>query len=343
MPHRGRRLRRVAAALAAALAVATFAVACGDDDKTTAANAGGGGGEKIVLGYSAWPGWFPWKVAEEKGLFAKNGVNVELKWFDNYLDSLTALTSKALDANSQTLNDTLTSVSGGADQVIVLTNDNSTGNDKIIAAEGITDVAGLAGKKVAVEKGTVDHFLLLLALEKAGVPADKVKIVPLPTDQAAAAFKGGQVDAVGAFAPFTTTALERPGSTAISDSSKFPGAIPDHLVVNRKLLESNRAGVQRLVKTWFDTLAYIKANPDEAVQIMAKQAKGSVEDYHTYDKGTRIFTLADNIEAFTPGNTDAHLDYQAKKISDFLIATGLVEKRPPLDRLFDPSFIQKVG
>jgi NitT/TauT family transport system substrate-binding protein len=331
-----RRARRVAATLAAALAVTTFAAACGDDD------GGDGGGEKIVLGYSAWPGWFPWKVAEEKGLFAENGVNVELKWFDNYTDSLTALATGAIDANSQTLNDTLISVSGGAKQVIVLTNDNSTGNDQIIAAKGIPDVAGLADKKVAVEKGTVDHFLLLLALEDAGLSGDDVEIVPLPTVQAANAFKSGQVDAVGVFAPSTTTALERPGSRVISDSRKFPGAIPDHLVVDPKLVASNREDVQGLVNTWFDTLAYIAAHRDEANEIMAKQADVSVEEYKTYDEGTTIFTLDDNVDAFTPGSTDANLDYQARKISTFLVETKLAKQEPSLDGLFDSSFIKKV-
>src|SRR5689334_2390712 len=102
---------------------------------------------EITIGFSAWPGWFPWQVAQEKGLFAKNNVTVTLKYFDSYTDSLNALATGNLSANSQTLNDTLSSVSGGAKQTIVLVNDNSTGNDQIIAAPGIADVAGLKGKK----------------------------------------------------------------------------------------------------------------------------------------------------------------------------------------------------
>ena len=93
-----------------------------------------------------------------------------------------------VDANSQTLNDTLASVSGGAKQTIVLVNDNSTGNDQIIAAEGITRVADLKGKKVAVEQGTVDHYLLLLALQQAGLTEKDIKLEPLPTDA-----RGGRV------------------------------------------------------------------------------------------------------------------------------------------------------
>ena len=166
---------------------------------------------KLTLGFSAWPGWFPWQVAQEQGLFAKNNVNVELRYFESYTDSLNALATGAIDANSQTLNDTLASVSGGAKQTIVLVNDNSTGNDKIIARDGIASVADLKGKKVAVEQGTVDHYLLLLALAEAKLTKDDIELVPLTTDAAAAAFVAGQVDAVGAFAPFTTTALAASG------------------------------------------------------------------------------------------------------------------------------------
>ena len=127
---------------------------------------GGSGSEAPVrVGYSAWPGWFPWKVAEEKGLF---GMPVTLQWFDGYLDSINALNAGQLDCNSQTLGDTISSIAGGAELQVVLTNDNSTGNDQIIAAEGITTIADLKGKKVAAEEGTVDHYLLLLGLKERG-------------------------------------------------------------------------------------------------------------------------------------------------------------------------------
>jgi NitT/TauT family transport system substrate-binding protein len=299
-------------------------------------------GGKIVLGFSAWPGWFPWQIAADEGLFAKNGVTVELKYFDSYTDSLNALATGSIDANSQTLNDTLASVAGGATESIVLVNDNSTGNDEIIARPGIDSIADLKGKTVAAEQGTVDHYLLLLALQKAGLSEKDITFRPLTTDAAAAAFVAGKVDAVGVFAPFTTTALGLKGSKAVATSTDFPGAIPDHLVVSRKLLDGNAAGVQAMVRTWFDTLAWIKANPAKAVDIMAKRAGVSTADYATYGKGTTIFTLAQNLAAFAPGTTGDHLDYQAKQISSFLVSTKLVDAAPDLAGLFEPRFVQAV-
>jgi NitT/TauT family transport system substrate-binding protein len=297
---------------------------------------------KITLGFSAWPGWFPWQVAQDQGFFRQNGVDVELKYFDSYTDSLNALSSGAIDANSQTLNDTLASVSGGAQQTVVLVNDNSTGNDQVIAREGISGVADLKGRKVAVEQGTVDHYLLLLALTEAGLSQKDVELVPLATDAAAAAFVAGKVDAVGAFAPFTTTALQRAGSRAIATSAEFPGAIPDHLVVSGAFARNRPEAAQALVNTWFDTLDWIKQNHDQAVEIMARRGGVSAGDYRTYDAGTTIFTLRQNIDAFTPGVTPTHLNHQAGQIADFMTSTGLTQKRPSLDGLFDDRFVKAV-
>jgi NitT/TauT family transport system substrate-binding protein len=297
---------------------------------------------KITIGFSAWPGWFPWQVAQEQGLFAKNGVEVELKWFDSYTDSLNALSTGAIDANSQTLNDTLASVSGGAKQTIVLVNDNSTGNDKIIAREGITSVADLKGKKVAVEQGVVDHYLLLLALKEANLTEKDIQLVPMLTDAAAAAFVAGQVDAVGAFPPFTTTALSRPGSRTIASSVEFPGAIPDHLVVKSDLVKDRPQVVQNVVNTWFETTKWIKDNKDAAVGIMAKRGGVTPEDYKSYDAGTTIFTRQQNLDAFTPGTTPQHLNHQARLITDFIVGTGLAKQAPSLDGLFNDQFVKAV-
>jgi NitT/TauT family transport system substrate-binding protein len=318
-------------AVAALLLAAT--AACSDDSPAAS------GDPTVRLGFSAWPGWFPWQVAEEQDLFAANGVEVELTYFENYTDSLNALATGNLDANSQTLNDTLAWVSGGGAQTIVLTNDNSTGNDQLIARQGITSVADLTGATVGVEEGTVDHFLLLLALEDAGLSESDVEIAPLATDAAAAAFVAEQVDAVGVFAPFTTTALERPGSTVIASSADFPGAIPDHLVFDTEFVEANPAAVQAVVDTWFDTLAWIDEHPDEAVAIMAELAGVSADDYLTYDAGTTIFSIEDNVAAFTPGDTPANLDHMAGRIAEFLVSAGLVDQQPSLDGLLDPQFI----
>jgi NitT/TauT family transport system substrate-binding protein len=297
---------------------------------------------KITLGFTAWPGWLPWQVAQDKGLFTRNGVNVELKFYSNYTDSLLALETGALDANSQTLNDTLISISSGAKQTIVLVNDNSTGNDKVIAREGIKSIADLKGRKIAVEQGTADHYLLLLALRQAGLGQQDVVLQPQSTEAATTAFAAGQVDAVSASAPLTTKALQRPGSHAIATSAEFPGAIPNHLVVRPALIQEHPEAIQALVNTWFDTLRWIKDNKENATAIMAKACGVGLDDYKTYAAGTTIFTRQQALDAFTPGTTPKHLNYQAAQIADFVFGTGMVQNRPSLGGLLDERFVEAV-
>ncbi len=294
----------------------------------------------IKLGFSAWPGWFPWQIAEEKGFFKEAGVNVELVWFEGYLDSINAFAAGQLDANTQTLNDTLASVAAGSDQRIVLVNDNSTGNDKIIVTKDITSVKDLVGKNVGIEVGVVDHYLLALGLQDAGLSLSDVKITPLETGAAAAAFSAGQLDGVGAFAPFTTQALTRKDSHVLFDSSDFPGAIPDHLVVSGQLVDEHPQVVQGLIKAWYMALDFIHEHPDEATAIMAKRAGVSVDEYKQYDAGTTLFDIDDNIAAFTPGNDITHLDYASDQISKFLVDVGFVDGDFDYSKMLDPQFVK---
>lgn len=299
-------------------------------------------GEPVKMGYSNWAGWWPWAVAEEQGLFEKNGANVELIWFDGYLESMQALAAGQLDANSQTLNDTISFAADAVNgMVTVLVNDNSAGNDKVIGAEGISTVADLAGKTVALEEGVVCDFLLTLALEDAGLSRDDVEIKNLETGAAAAAFAAGQVDGFAGWVPFWETALSREGSQEILTSEDYPGAIPDLLVVSQKLIDNRPDQVQALVNTWFDTLAFIEGNPDEANAIMAKRASVSDEEFEKYTKGTKIFTLDENLEAFSAGGDDMkYMPYAAQEMADFMVEVEFIPEAPDLEAILDDQFVQ---
>ena len=297
--------------------------------------------EAIVIGYSNWAGWWPWAIAEEEGLFAKNNVNVEMKWFDGYLESMEALAAGQLDGNCQTLNDTISFAADAVNgEVAVLVNDNSAGNDKIIVAEGIDTIEELKGKKVAIEEGVVDDFLLSLALESKGMKRSDVEIVPLETGAAAAAFAAGQTDAVGAFPPFWLTALKREGSKELISSAEFPGAIPDLLVVTQKLIDEQPDKVQAIVNTWFDVLDFMEQNPERSDEIMAERADVTVEELQLFKEGTRMFTLEDNLTAFSEGDSMEHMPFAAKQMADFMVSVDFIPEVPDLTKILNDRFVR---
>ena len=296
----------------------------------------------VIIGYSSWAGWWPWAIAEQEGLFTKHDANVELKWYDDYTKSMEDLAAGYIDGNCQTLNDTISfAVDAVKGEVVVLVNDNSAGNDKIIAAAGINKVEDLKNKLVAIEAGVVDDFLLTLALERQGMKRDDVKILDIETGAAVEAFAAGQADAVGAFPPFWLTALQREGAKEIVSSAAFPGAIPDLLVVTQELVTQRPEQVQALTETWFDILEFMSKNTIRADEIMANRAGVSYEQMQLFKAGTKMFSLKDNLEAFSEGDNMKHMPYAARAITDFLQnKLKIIDRQPNLTNIFDSNFVK---
>ena len=78
----------------------------------------------------------------------------------------------------------------------------------------LKSVADLKGKKIALNKGSNVHYLLVRALEKANLKFSDVQVVYLPPADARAAFEKGAVDAWVIWDPFLA-AVEKQSSARI--------------------------------------------------------------------------------------------------------------------------------
>ena len=264
--------------------------------------------DKITLGLSAWPGWFPWQVAHEQGFFRRNNVDVELKYFDSYTDSLNALSSGAIDASSQTLNDTLASVSGGAQQTIILVNDNSTGNDQVIAREGISGVADLKGKKFSAAPVSTDHYQLLAYLKQEGVTEKDAQVIAMPQPQIVAAWKRGDIDGAFVWDP-ALTELKKDGKVLVTSGevSKRGAPVFSALVVTGDFAKQNPEFLGKYVGLIDKYYVDFAKNPDawgpasDNVKLIAKLQGGTPEENYGWLKTTVVIPLQEQV-------TDAWLD-----------------------------------
>jgi sulfonate transport system substrate-binding protein len=92
----------------------------------------------------------------------------------------------------------------------------------------IKTVADLKGKKVAFQKASIGHYLLIRALARAGLTINDVQTVFLPPPDAQAAFSPKEVDAWLIWEPFGTRALQGgtgrvlfDGGNGLRDSTNF--------------------------------------------------------------------------------------------------------------------------
>jgi NitT/TauT family transport system substrate-binding protein len=282
---------------------------------------------QIQVGVSDWTGWVAWYVAEQKGFFKKHGASVKLVWFANYSDSISALSTGQLDANSQTWTDTFGPLFKGIPLKVVLVNDNSAGNDAVMVGPKIARFADLKGRKIALEQYSVSHFVLYTALARHGMSPKDVDVVNLSAGDAAAAFISGRVDAAVLWNPWISQIENSGKGHALFTSKEMPGLIPDLLVAQEKALRSKRKDFVGMVQAWFDTVAFIRDHTDEAVQIMSKVVGMKPDDYKVFLPGTRFFDVAANAEAFDPKSAQGLVGV-APAIADFLISNKLIDGKP---------------
>jgi NitT/TauT family transport system substrate-binding protein len=293
---------------------------------------------ELKVGVSDWPGWVAWYVAEQKGYFKKHGADVKLVWFANYTDSVSALSSGQLDANSQTWSDTLGPLAKGIKLKTILVNDNSAGNDALLVSPKIKSFAELKGKQVALEQFSISHFVLANALAKNGLKPNDVKIVNLPAGDAAAAFIAGRVEAAVVWNPWIHQITSSGKGRALFTSKDMPGLVPDLLVAQEKSIASKRKELVGMIKAWFETEKFIREQPAEAAKIMAKVVNMKPDEYQVFMPGTKFFDAAANKAAFDPPNP-ASLVAVTPTVLGFLTEHKLIEGKPEAAKGIDASLL----
>ena len=99
----------------------------------------------------------------------------------------------------------------GADLLYVAYEPPAPASEAILVPKGssLTSVADLKGKKVALNKGSNVHYLLVRALEDAGLSISDITPIYLPPADARAAFERGSVDAWVIWDPFLAAAEQQ--------------------------------------------------------------------------------------------------------------------------------------
>jgi NitT/TauT family transport system substrate-binding protein len=297
----------------------------------------------IKVGYSDWPGWVAWAIAEQQGFFKKHGASVELVWFANYTDSIAALSAGQLDANCQTWSDSMAPLAKGVPLKVVLVNDNSAGNDAVMAAPRFGKLKDLKGKTIALEEFSISHFVLVTALAKNGMKQSDVKVVNLAAGDAAAAFISGRVDAATVWNPWINNIEKSGKGKALFTSKDMPGLVPDLLVAQEKSLAANRKDFLGMIRAWYDVEQFIRQKPDEAAAIMAKIVGLTPEEYKVFMPGTRFFGEKENMQALGAATQPLSLLNVAPTILKFLDDNKLIEGKPDFAKAIDATLVREVA
>ena len=286
------------------------------------------GAEPLRIGYLTWVGLGPLFVAQEKGLFAKEGVEVELINMAIHEAMYAGLFAGQIDAIDATVDDMLPNFDPEQPYACVFTMTESLGADGIVANNDIRSIADLKGKVVAFAERTVSQFYLNVLLSEAGLSQADIEHVEMSADDAGNAFLLQEVDAAVSWEPWLTQGKEAAHGHLLADTSERPGLVADCLVARLDVFDGRRTEFRGLTRAWDAALDYVAAHPDEANQIMARNVGGWLEDPAVFAetlKGVRFYDSARNREYFGTRDNPGQIYQTAQYGIDIWTSLGALD------------------
>lgn len=234
------------------------------------------------------------------------GFKVEFKILDDPTASRAAWKNDEVQLLWATVDALPTEMPGLADYdpKVVFQSDWSRGGDAIVVRRGITSVADLRGKQIAVAEMSPSHSFLIWLLEAGGMSSSDVRIKAVPSPvEAAEAFKSNSVDAAVVWSPFDEECVKKvPGARVLQSTRNASNIIADVFIAKGEWLEKNRTRVQQLYEGWMKGAAEINnndSNKRKAAKILAENFEGfTEEDAYGSINNVRLATHGDNLNFF---------------------------------------------
>lgn len=142
-------------------------------------------------------------------------------------------------------------------------------------------LADLKGKRVALQKGSSAHYLLVRAVEKGGLQWGDITPIYLAPADARAAFEKGAVDAWAIWDPFYA-ATELAIKPRVLTTGKGLSGNNSFYLASRPFVEQHPQAVQALLEELTRADAYVQSNRKEAAQLIADFSGLSLATVHLF-------------------------------------------------------------
>lgn len=298
--------------------------------------------EPLRIAHTVWVGYGPLYLAQEKGFFAEEGVEVELVQQQDFRQQFVALAAGRVDGIANVVDATISYRVPEVEYQIVLALDDSLGGDGIAAKSDIESIEDLRGKRVAYETGATAQFFLNVMLERHGMTEDDIEHIDMLGSDAGAALLSGQVDAAVTYEPYLTELRDGDDTHVLVDTRDAPGLIVDVVLFNREVIDARPDDVQAVVDAYYRALEYMDANPDESVEIMAAGVGGFLEDPEEFRNTLQYVVFYDqerNRAYFDEGNDNSVFGTLESAI-DIWSRISDIENVPEPAELVAPQFVK---
>ncbi|MBO0826242.1 MAG: ABC transporter substrate-binding protein [Streptosporangiales bacterium] len=285
----------------------------------------------------------PEYVAVQKGFYAQNGLNVQLKIFDSGSDVTKALKAGTVDFGSAGTTSVQPARAAGVPLKLLGGEMNDSTSAEYDGPLGIVgrkdrgvtnDPSSIKGKKIGSLAGSTTEDYLRLFLQRHHMTEKDVHIVNLDVPDHPVSLKQGDVDAVVSWEPYVSQEVKELGGNAVTVSRGDP--LVGYVIGMGALdtsITSKRATVQKFVAAMAEADWYIRQHPDQAAAAAANYLQG-------LDVG--LATEAIKSHAKWDPRISPCTEKAVDKATKDLVKAGKITKAMPVNQLVDTSFIDQV-
>ncbi|MFC1753967.1 ABC transporter substrate-binding protein [Thermoproteota archaeon] len=292
---------------------------------------------KISLAINTFPNSALVHIAQEKGYFIQEGLDVKYHAFPTGKIALDAMIGGGADI--ATTADVPIALAGLAEQKIsvIATIEYSNDNIQVVARSdrGITSPADLKGKKISTTKGGGPLFFTHKFLEKYDIDLSDIELVYLTPHEMLTALIRGDIDALIVFEPFPYMARKELGAenTIVFIGQELYGETWN-IVVRKDFESENPQKVKSFLKALSKADTFLKENPQESLNIVAEYSETDTE------------TLSEMMKRQTYGLVLNELltDYLYQE-AEWAIRQGLTSKKniPDYDSMINRDFLNEIN
>jgi NitT/TauT family transport system substrate-binding protein len=233
------------------------------------------GVESSLLPSSIW-------VAENKGYFEEEGLDLTIKEFDSGKASLVAMLSGdvGIDISAAAPTPIMFNSFGREEFYVFGTFAYAYEDIKVIANKdsGIADVNDLIGKKIGTLMGSTGEFFTETFLIFNSISPDDVEMVNIAPSDLPEALNSGEIDAQVIWEPHGTTAKHLLGDRYIRLPSADVYKTTFNFLTMKNFANENPEILRRFLKAVDKATDFIKNNKEEAQEITANRLNLQKED-----------------------------------------------------------------
>ena len=226
--------------------------------------------QKLTIGLMPDTDSVPFLIAEEKGYFKEEGIEVELQQYKSAMDRDSAMQSGNLDgAVSDMLAAAFAKAGGFGVKAVSFTD----GRYSLIAgtAEDAASVKQLQGKDVAISKNTIMEYVTDQILEREQMPEDSIEKVIIPQiPTRLEMLQNGKLAAAALPEPMASIAVVNGCRYLIS--SEELGINPGIIVFTENAVRDKTDEIRAMYRAYNKAVEYLNsAKPEEYIDFVIKR------------------------------------------------------------------------